>query len=238
MDKSVKANDALEERIGYHFKQKTLLEQSLTHPSFYHNSRRSGEHNQRLEFLGDAILSAILAEALYTLFPDVREGVLSRQRSMLARGAFLSGLAHRLGLHQHLRLSRIDALHGGCERESTLEDGLEALVGAIYLDSDFTTTRRVVLGWFGDIQQVLDCYDDVHNPKGQLQELVQTMAGNDAVEYRVVEECGPDHDKTFCVKVAIEGVVQGTGTGSSKKEAEENAARAALAKKMNLGKTG
>ena len=234
MDKDLKDLNAIETSIAYSFQEKGLLIQSLTHPSYFHNRRQSGEHNQRLEFLGDAILSAVLAEALYLLFPNEREGVLSCQRSMLAKGDFLSELALQLGLNRHLRMSRIEIRNGGSERKSTLEDALEALVGAIYLDSDFATTRRIVLAWFGDLREALDGTEQEHNPKGRLQELVQPELGNDAVEYSLVEESGPDHDKAFLVKVTVDGVTQGTGRGSSKKEAEENAARAALAKGLKL----
>ena len=234
MDKEAQELRAIEASIGYRFKQKTLLVQSLTHPSYFHNSRREGEHNQRLEFLGDAILSAILAEALYLLFPNEREGALSCQRSMLARGDFLCALARRLGLNKHLRMSRVELRNNGNERKSTLEDSLEALVGAIYLDSDFNTARHITLTWFGDLREALSRHEGEHNPKGQLQELVQPTLGNEAVEYYLVEESGPDHNKTFLINVTINREIKGTGTGSSKKEAEENAARAALAKGLDI----
>ena len=220
--------EELERIIGYHFAQPALLQQSLTHPSYFHDRHRAGEHNQRLEFLGDAILSAVLAEQLYVVFPQEREGVLSSYRSALSKGAYLAQLASKLEINRFLLLSKSEWLNGGCERESILEDAFEALIGAIYLDSDYQTVQKVLLTWLGDIKRTLLENRETYNPKGRLQERVQPYLGNDAVEYCVKKQSGPDHEKRFEIEVVINGVPYGHGQGSSKKEAEENAARAAL----------
>lgn len=219
---------ALEARLGYAFRTPGLLQRALTHPSFIQQHPTGGEHNQRLEFLGDAVLGLILAEKLFEILPTTREGVLTRNRSALVKGVQLAALAQQLDLPRHLRLSQAELQQGGHERESTLEDAFEALVGAIYLDSDYATARSVVLGWYGDLLTRLADLLETHNPKGQLQELVQPTLGNEAISYEVVGESGPDHAKRFHVAVEVAGRRVGEGMGPSKKEAEENAARAAL----------
>ncbi len=217
-----------QERIGYRFKTPSLLISSLTHPSYIQQYPNTEESNQRLEFLGDAVLSAILADDLYEQLPGEREGVLSLNRSALAQGAQLAALARELGLDVVLRLSDGEIKNKGRRRESILEDALEALIGAIFLDSDWETASRVVLNWYGDISERLDTLLALHNPKGRLQELVQPVHGNEAIEYVVASTSGPDHAKSYTVETHIKGRLMGEGRGSSKKEAEENAARAAL----------
>jgi ribonuclease III len=225
--------DSLEEGLGYHFRNRDLLERALTHPS-YCQAGGKGDHNQRLEFLGDAVLGLVLAEELYARLPSKREGVLTRNRSALAKGAHLSALARDLGLAPHLRLSEAEARNAGRQRDSILEDALEATIGAIYLDAGFDTARAVVGRWLGDLQERLGELLGAHNPKGRLQELIQPQHGNGAIVYHVIEESGPDHAKEFEVEVRILGVAHGTGRGSSKKEAEEFAAQAALAQLEGL----
>ena len=220
--------EMFQDRIGYRFKAPGLLISSLTHPSYIQQYPNTEESNQRLEFLGDAVLSAILADNLYEQFPGEREGVLSLNRSALAQGAQLAALARELGLDAVLRLSEGEIKNEGRRRESILEDALEALIGAVFLDSDWETTRRVVLNWYGDINERLDTLLALHNPKGRLQELVQPLHGNEAIEYVVASTSGPDHAKSYTVEAHIKGRLMGEGRGSSKKEAEENAARAAL----------
>lgn len=220
--------EMFQKRIGYRFKAQDLLLSSLTHPSYIQQYPKTEESNQRLEFLGDAVLSAILADKLYEQFPDEREGVLSLNRSALAQGPQLAALARELGLDAVLRLSDGEIKNKGRRRESILEDALEALIGAIFLDSDWKTTRRVVLNWYGDINERLETLLEEHNPKGRLQELVQPVHGNEAIEYMVSSTGGPDHAKFYTVEAHIMGRLMGEGRGSSKKEAEENAASAAL----------
>ena len=219
--------EALEAALGYQFENRELLLRALTHPS-YCQAGGKGDHNQRLEFLGDAVLGLILAEALYAGLPSKREGVLTRGRSALAKGAHLSALARDLGIAPHLRLSEGEERNAGRERDSILEDALEAIVGAIHLDRGFDTARQVVGRWLGDLQQRLGELLEAHNPKGRLQELVQPRLGNGAIEYFLLGEEGPDHAKQFTIEVRILGDPAGRGTGSSKKEAEEYAAQEAL----------
>jgi len=222
------AYESLEERIDYRFRDRTHLVTALTHPSYTQQFPDAGENNQRLEFLGDSVLGLILAEALFETFPKKREGVLTRGRSALAKGSHLADLARSIGIAGHLRLGDGEDNNRGRERDSILEDAIEALIGAIYRDSDLPTARRIVLGWYGDLRERLEQQLTAHNPKGALQELLQPRHGNNAIAYEVVGEHGPDHSKAFVVEARILGEVWGRGEGSSKKEAEENAARVAL----------
>lgn len=217
----------LEASLGYSFRDPELLERALTHPS-WSQTQGKGEHNQRLEFLGDSVLGLILAEVLFDALPTKREGILTRNRAALAKGAHLSALARDLGIAPHLRLSEAEERNDGRNRESILEDALEAIIGGIYRDSDFATTRAVVRRWLGDIQARLRELLGAHNPKGRLQEYVQPLHGNGAIDYVVRATEGPDHAKQFTVEVRILGETSGVGHGSSKKEAEENAAQVAL----------
>ncbi|MCC5833136.1 MAG: ribonuclease III [Opitutales bacterium] len=224
-----RAFGALEARLGHSFADVSLLERALTHPSFSQQSDAVQENNQRLEFLGDAVLGMILAEQLFHQMPAKREGVLTRYRSMLVNGTQLAVLARELGLTPFLLLSESERQAGGEEgRDSILEDALEAVVGAIYLDSGFAQTRDCVLGWYGNLEERLSDGHKDHNPKGQLQELLQPQHGNECIDYVVVDSSGPDHSKTFEVEVRVTDEVWGRGSGSSKKEAEEMAARQAL----------
>ncbi|KAF0093207.1 MAG: ribonuclease III [Puniceicoccaceae bacterium 5H] len=225
------ADDVLaefESRIGYTFEDRSLLVRALTHPSYIQQHPEEGENNQRLEFLGDAVLSLMLAEKLYAILPRKREGILTRNRAALAKGAHLSSLARRIGLPEFLRLSDAEQQNGGRERDSIVEDAFEAVIGAIYLDSDYETARRVVLPWYGDIQSTVENLLDRHNPKGRLQELLQPHMGNNAIHYEMVGAHGPDHAKKFEARVVVNGEEWGRGLGSSKKAAEEEAARQAL----------
>ena len=228
----------IEEAIGYRFRDRDLLMESVTHPSYVQKSAGEVAHNQRLEFLGDAVLSAILAERLFDLFPDMREGELSQRRSVLARGMNLTDIAVQLSLDRYIRLGAGEESSGGRSRDSILEDALEALVGAIFLDSDWETTRSIVLAWFGDLTARVRDRLDEHNPKGDLQEAVQAVHGNNALTYRVLSESGPDHRKAFRVEVLIAGRPMGEGEGSSKKTAEEDAARVAIRRWRETGDGG
>jgi len=220
----------IQSRLGYTFRDPALLETALTHASFLPENPHVRENNQRLEFLGDAVLQLILTEELYRLFPDEREGALSRRRSMLTRGAFLAQLARELGLDAALRLGTSEESTGGRERAGALEDAFEALVGALFLDSDFPTARRIVLACYGSLESRLAVVDGDENPKGRLQELVQPLHGNHAIRYDVIRVEGEDHAREYEVAVYLLEREVGTGRGTSKKLAEESAARAALAK--------
>jgi len=219
---------ALQQRLGYEFRSTPLLLEALTHPSYLQDHPQSGPHNQRLEFLGDSVLQFILTEALFGEFTAEREGVLSRRRAVLSNGGFLTQMARDLGLDTALRLSKSEDDTGGRTRASIQEDAFEALVGALYLDSDFATTRERVLAWYGPLASRLTLSEDAENPKGRLQELVQPAHGNTALRYEVTATTGPRHAREFAVAVFLNDRQLGTGSGPSKKVAEEVAARAAL----------
>jgi ribonuclease-3 len=219
---------ALQQRLGYEFRSAPLLLEALTHPSYLQDHPQAGPHNQRLEFLGDSVLQFILTEALFGEFTAEREGVLSRRRAVLSKGGFLTQMARDLGLDAALRLSKSEADTGGRTRASILEDAFEALVGALYLDSDFVTTRERVLAWYGPLASRLALSEDAENPKGRLQELIQPEHGNSALRYEVEATAGPKHAREYSVAVYLNDRKLGTGSGPSKKVAEEVAARAAL----------
>jgi ribonuclease-3 len=220
---------ALQQRLGYEFRSAVLLLEALTHPSYLQDHPQSGPHNQRLEFLGDSVLQFVLTDALFREFTTEREGVLSRRRAVLSKGGFLTQMARDLGLDAALRLSKSEEDTGGRARASILEDAFEALVGAVYLDSDLATTRERVLAWYGPLAARLSFSEDAENPKGRLQELVQPEYGNDALRYEVEATSGPRHAREYDVAVFLRDRKLGGGRGSSKKVAEEVAARAALA---------
>jgi len=218
---------AFQQRIGYVFRDARLLVMALTHPSWA-QQHEGEENNQRLEFLGDSVLALVLAGELYARMPNKREGVLTHSRAALAKSTLLSALALELGVDSVLRLSDAEERNGGRARDSILEDTLESVAGAVFLDSDFETARAVVLGWYGDLRTRLEGLLGSHNPKGRLQELVQPKMGNEAIAYTLIGEEGPPHLRTFRVRVDLCGKALGEGSGASKKEAEVNAARVAL----------
>lgn len=218
----------LQARIGYTFRDPALLVQAVTHTSFLQHNP-TVESNQRLEFLGDAVLQLLLTEALFQLYPTEREGVLSKRRAALANGTFLTRLAREISLDSCLRLGTGEESTGGRTRASASEDAYESLIGAVYLDSDLATTRRMVMALYGSLAERLALVEAVENPKGRLQEIIQPVHGNNALKYEVVRIEGQDHAREYEVAVSLADQVLGTGRGSSKKNAEEAAARAALA---------
>lgn len=221
----------LEERIGHKFRNSLLLAEALTHPSLGHETKRHHFDNQRLEFLGDAVLQLIITEHLYALFPRAAEGRLTKLRSRLVSREALRGHAVTLGLGQFLMMGRGEEACGGRERTSTLADAFEALLGAIYLDTDLATARRFIIALAApDLAQIEIEPIDI-NPKGHLQELLQAISPRSPV-YDLLSESGREHEKTFIVRVSWEGTALGEGTGRSKKQAEIAAAREAMQKKL------
>ena len=220
--------DALQQRLGYRFQDPALLQRALTHTSFLQDHPEEAPANQRLEFLGDSVLQLVLTEELFRAYPDEREGALSKRRAALTKGGFLCQLARELELEAALRLGQSEESSGGRQRASILEDALEALVGAVCLDRDFAAARRVVLGWYGPLPDRLADLLGEDNPKGRLQELLQAEHGNRAVRYEVARAEGAPHQREYEVNVYLHDRLLGTGRGSSKKRAEEAAARAAL----------
>jgi ribonuclease-3 len=222
--------EALQGRLKYRFRKKELLDEALTHPSYAQQERHRVPHNQRLEFLGDAVLNLILAERLFQDLPGEREGALARARSALGKGELLAALARKLGLPACLRLATGDIEAGGREWASSQEDAFEALIGAVYLDSDYPTARDTVLRWFGDLDELRMELLSGDNPKGRLQEWLAQRGQGRALKYRLANSTGPDHAKVFHVELTVEEELLGVGEGRSKKEAEEHAARVGLAR--------
>ncbi|HLP25599.1 MAG TPA: ribonuclease III [Acidobacteriota bacterium] len=220
--------NALQKRLGYTFRNPALLGEALRHASFLQDHPDGGAHNQRLEFLGDSVLHFILTDALFREYTTEREGVLSRRRAGLTKGEFLCQLARDLGVDAAVQLGQSEEDAGGRGRDSILEDALEAIIGAIYLDSDFATVQAVVTKWYGSIPDRLARTEGNENPKGQLQEIVQPEHGNGALRYDVVNATGPKHAREYEVVVLLNGREIGLGKGSSKKAAEEEAARVGL----------
>jgi len=220
---------ALQTRLGYKFRDENLLRLALTHPSVAHESGVASEHNQRLEFLGDAVLQLVLTQKLYEKFPAFDEGVLTKARAKLVNRSTLAEHARPLDLGAHLILSRGEEASGGRERASALGDAFEALLGAIYLDGGFESAREFILREFTVDFGTLDDSSGIDNPKGELQELLQSRSPN-APEYQTVSASGADHDRDFECAVLHEGVELARGQGKSKKAAESEAALAALKK--------
>ena len=217
----------LEERIGYHFRNSQLLTEALTHPSVAHEKQRRHFDNQRLEFLGDAVLQLVITEHLFARYHEAGEGRLTTRRSRLVSREALKLHAARLNLGQYLLMGRGEEASGGRQRDSTLGDAFEALLGAIYLDSDLETVRQFILEEMrSDLERIEDEPFEV-NPKGQLQELLQAISPSSPV-YELLAQQGREHEKTFFVRVVWEKQVLGEGSGRSKKQAESAAALAAL----------
>ena len=206
-----------------------MLRLALTHPSLAHEQSLPLQTNQRLEFLGDAVLQLVLTQELYEKFPSFGEGPLTKARAKLVNRRSLAERARQLGLGGHLLLSRGEELSGGRERPSALADTFEALLGAIFLDSGFDAARDFILRQFlGPVGEVT-AIPTLENPKGELQELLQSIS-SDAPRYHVVSATGPDHDRVFVCTVRHDGVELASGQGKSKKAAESEAALAALTK--------
>ena len=221
----------LEERIGYKFRNPLLLAEALTHPSLGHETQRQHFDNQRLEFLGDAILQLVITEYLYGHYGGEAEGQLTKLRSRLVSRETLKEHAAALDLGCYLMIGRGEEASGGRERTSTLADAYEALIGALYLDGSLETARKFILAQAQpDLELLAEDPIDI-NPKGNLQELLQSILPGSPV-YEVISQSGPEHDKTFVVQAVWEGLVLGRGSGRSKKQAETAAAREAMEQKL------
>ncbi len=211
--------------LGYDFKNKKLLTLALTHSS-YGNEKRC-QCNERLEFLGDSVLSIIVSEYLFGKLPLVKEGELSKIRASLVCEQSLADFAKAIKIGDALLLGKGEDATGGRERASILSDAFEAIIAAIYLDSDFETVKKWVLNIMKkSLHLALDGRKTYHDYKTMLQEEVQKHANS--VLYRVVEENGPDHRKNFVVEALMNGKRLSLGEGMSKKDAEQNAAKKAL----------
>jgi ribonuclease III len=220
--------EVLESILGYRFRDSSKLVQALTHPSLAYESQRAQADNQRLEFLGDAVLQICLSEMLFLRYPEADEGALTKTRAQLVSAKALAAAARGLQLGGYLLMGRGEEAHGGRERESSLADALEAIAGAIYLDGGMEAATGFVQRIFGETIQQTETAPAEQNPKGHLQELLQ-CAGDEPPTYTIVQESGPDHAKSFEATVNWQGTTLGRGQGRSKKEAEVEAARSALA---------
>lgn len=215
--------------LAYTFRDENLLRLALTHPSVAHESGVPTAHNQRLEFLGDAVLGLVLTQKLYEQFPDLDEGPLTKARAKLVNRQTLAERARSLGLGAHLILSRGEESSGGRNRESALADAYEALLGAIFLDGGFDAAHDFILHEFAAAFGELPSLPLIENPKGELQEFLQARSPS-SPEYQTVQVAGADHDPLFECAVSHEGAELGRGRGKSKKAAESEAAMAALEK--------
>lgn len=225
----------LEERIGYKFRNPLLLTEALTHPSVGHEAKRDHPSNQRLEFLGDAVLQLVITERLFRHFNEEAEGSLTKLRSRLVSRDTLRTYAVNLGLGAHLIMGRGEEASGGRERASMLGDAFEALIGAIYLDSGLEEARGFILEQAkADLERIAEAPVDI-NPKGELQELLQSVSPN-SPGYEVISQSGPEHEKSFVVEARWEGMVLGKGSGRNKKQAETAAAEDALRLKLWEGR--
>jgi len=219
----------LQKTIGYDFKDTDLLIEALTHPSIAHErGTENNHHNQRLEFLGDAVLQLVLTDRIYKLYPEFPEGKLTQIRAHLANRHTLYDRALAIDLGKYLMLGKGEETSGGRQRLSNLADGYEALLGAVYLDGGMRAARKYILTQFAEQFSNIKQTTPRQNPKGRLQELLQAHSPRGPI-YRVVHESGPDHSKHFEAVVEWEGREIGRGNGASKKQAETVAAEAALA---------
>ncbi|EWH10458.1 ribonuclease III [Catenovulum agarivorans DS-2] len=211
----------LSKTLGYQFNNIDLLAQALTHRS------AKGDHNERLEFLGDSVLSFVIAERLYQQFPKCKEGDLSRMRSTLVRGETLVELAKDFAISDYLVLGPGELKSGGHRRTSILEDAIEAIIGAIYLDSDMPTIKSLILAWYESRLAALKPGQAQKDAKTQLQEWLQGRK-LDLPEYQIESISGKDHKQTFTVNCVVGDSHQTQGKGSSRRKAEQEAARAML----------
>ena len=215
----------LEKKLGYSFKDIGLLNTALSHSSYANENKKSGEAcNERLEFLGDSILGVVTADYLYKNFPDMPEGQMTKTRSELVCEHSLHRVAQDLNLGKYLRLGKGEEMGGGRERPSIMADAVEAILAAVYLDGGISEAAKIIkkyilVGVEGGIKN--------HDYKTTLQEIVQRKNGQ-SLKYEMIDSKGPDHAKVFTFCVMLNGEPIGEGTGRTKKEAEQNAAKKAL----------
>ena len=216
----------LEDKIGYQFKNKNLLLQALTHSSYANEGKKRGRNNERLEFLGDSVLSVIVAKHLFLKYKDIPEGELTKLRASLVCEKALDVFAQQLGLGEYLRLGKGEEMTGGRNRPSILADAFEAVIAALYLDGGCQAAQKFVLSFIPKNLDVKSA-NQLADYKTTLQEIIQQNR-EEKIEYVLADEKGPDHAKVFTAEVLLNSNVIGVGEGSSKKQAEQNAAREAL----------
>jgi ribonuclease-3 len=221
---------SLESRINYKFRNSLLLAEALTHPSLAYESQRPHFDNQRMEFLGDAVLQLVVTEALFRLFPGAAEGDLTKLRSRVVSRRALARFAMVINLGEYVLLGKGEEATGGRRRLSTLADAFESLIGAVYIDTGLDAAKTMILRLFeSEIEAMVESPDE-RNPKGELQEFLQAIHPVAPV-YQIVSESGPDHRRVFQAEVTWQGKILSSGKGKSKKEAEARAAADALRSK-------
>ncbi len=219
----------IEEQLGYQFKDQDLLREALSHPSLSSETRPAPPDNQRLEYLGDAVIELVISDHLFRRFTDSQEGSLTKLRASIVSKNSLAAAALRLNLGSHLLLSRGEERSGGRERSSNLADTFEALLGALYLDAGMEVTREITLKCLDIELQDLNPKDTLGNTKGELQEILQSITP-EAPIYQVIDQSGPPHHRIFTAAVTWKNITLGQGEGPSKKIAEIAAATEALNK--------
>ncbi len=220
---------AFQAKIGVPFQDLALLDEALTHSSFTNESPETRERdNQRLEYLGDAILDFLVGEWLFVTYPEAQEGELTSLRALIVRTESLAELGRRLDIGRYLLMGRGEAATGGQERDANLCAAVEALIGAMYLDRGLEVTRAFVHAYLQERAEQSDLISAAKDAKSYLQEHVQSTL-RETPQYQIISEEGPDHAKTFTAVVIVNQEVWGQGTGSSKQAAQQAAARAALA---------
>ncbi|WP_295626198.1 ribonuclease III [uncultured Intestinimonas sp.] len=226
--------EKLEERLGYTFQNRRLLENALTHSSYANENKAKGESsNERLEFLGDSVLGMVVADHLYRNHPDMPEGELTRTRAALVCEESLVEVAGQLELGQYLKLGRGEDAGGGRQRPSIQADAVEAVIAAVYLDGGIGSARKLITRFILTNNR-REQEGVIRDFKTALQELVQRESGQ-VLTYHLLGESGPDHAKVFSVAVELNGKPLGAGEGRSKKEAEQAAAKAAVEKLTEQG---
>ena len=215
------------DRLGYRFRDEGLLRRALTHSSLAVEQHRMGEDNERLEYLGDAVLEHLVSRYLFDTHPEMREGALTRLRSSLVCESALSAAARRLGLGEYLLLSRGEEQCGGREKDSILSDAFEAVLAAVYLDGGLAEAQRLVQEYVLSAEAIGD-RSSSKDSKTAFQELVHADHKGRAIRYELVSESGPDHKKLFTMRVLVDEVEWGTGSGSSKQAAGQAAAQMAM----------
>lgn len=221
--------DELERRIGYIFKDTNLLITALTHSSYANENRHGISDNERLEFLGDSVLELVIADYLYGMFEQYKEGDLTKIRASIVSEGSLAEIARSIELGEFLYLGKGEANTGGRNRDSILADAVEAIIGAVYLEAGISKASELIIHLFTPIIKKSFEGKGFQDYKTQLQEILQKNSDK-GLNYHVIEEKGPDHNKEFVVEVHHNGQVIGTGKGKSKKEAEQQAAKEALKK--------
>ena len=215
------------DKLGYRFQNEGLLRRALTHSSMAVEQHRMGEDNERLEYLGDAVLEHLVSRHLFDAHPEMREGALTRLRSSLVCEIALSAAARRLGLNDFILLSRGEEQCGGRDKDSILSDAFEAVLAAVYLDVGLEEAQRLVNEYVLSAE-TLEHRSSSKDSKTAFQELVHADHKGRAIRYELVSESGPDHKKLFTMRVLVDEVEWGTGSGPSKQAAGQAAAQMAM----------